>query len=145
MTRDQLEAVVREWQRRLNIPHWRIVINWNEPADPTKDYANIGRDGNSQYEAAELTFAANADTWSVELANEVVVHELMHLITSDLQVAAESAEDAMSTSAYAVFARRLLHEMEGVVDKLALLLVQFAGPFDPAREETPDVQHRTAA
>jgi hypothetical protein len=136
VTREHLEAIVREWQRRLNIPHWRIVINWEKQLDPAETFAEIDREGNSQYEAAELRFASNATTWNVTMANEIVVHELMHMLASDLDVAVASSADAMTGPAYKVFGARVLHELEGLIDKVALLFVQFAGPFDPAREET---------
>jgi hypothetical protein len=135
MTRENIEVIVREWQRRLNIPHWRIVINWDKPLDPAEAWAEIAREGNDQYEAAELRFAENATSWNAQLANEIIVHELMHILVSDLAVASASAADVMTGPAYKVFGARVLHETEGLIDKVALLFVQFAGPFDPAKEE----------
>lgn len=136
LSRESLEAIVREWQRRLNIPHWRIVVNWEKALDPAETWAEIDREGNAQYEAAEMRFASNAHSWNVQLANEVIVHELMHMLVSDLDVAVASAADVMTGPAYKVFGARVLHETEGLIDKIALLFVQFAGPFDPAKEET---------
>jgi hypothetical protein len=136
MTRAHIEAIVREWQRRLNIPHWRIVVNWEKPLEPDDAFAEIDREGNAQYEAAEMRFASNATSWDVTLANEVIVHELMHMLASDLDVAVASAADVMTGPAYKVFGARVLHESEGLIDKVALLFVQFAGPCDPAKEET---------
>jgi hypothetical protein len=145
MTREQLEAIVREWQRRLNIPHWRVVIDWDTELDPEEVYARIAREGDF-YEGAKLAFASNFETWSITTANEIVAHELMHAVMFDLQAAGESAEDVMTASAYKVFSNRYLHELEGVVDRLALMLVKFAGSFDPdpAKEETTYVFNAAA-
>jgi hypothetical protein len=139
LTRENLEAVVREWQRRLNIPHWRVVINWEKHLDPAETFAEIRRDGEAQYEGAELLVASNWATWKLVDANEIIVHELMHMLASDLDVAVASAADVMTGPAYKVFSARTLHESEGLIDKVALLLVKFAGPFDPTKEE-PYVQ-----
>lgn len=144
MTRDQLEAIVREWQRRLNIPHWRVIINWNKIEESDKALARVARDGDG-YEGATLSFAPEWRTWSVQETNEIIAHELTHMLMHDLEMAGVSAEEVLTGTAWRLFNHRFEHELEGVVDKLALLLVQFAGPFDPAREETLDVQHRTAA
>jgi hypothetical protein len=134
MTRERLEQIVREWERRLNITHWRITLEWDKPA-PDGVYAQITR-GGDMYETAGLQFATDFNTWSVKVANEIVAHELLHVVLFDLQAAGDAAEEVLNGEAFKLFDARFMHELEGVVDRLALLLVEFAGPFNPAREGT---------
>ena len=144
MTREHLELIVREWQRRLNIPHWRVTIDWDEPANEN-NYAEITRTG-ALYEGARMRLEPGYETWPLELANELIAHELMHAVMFDLQAAVESAEEVMTGAAFKLFEHRFVHELEGVVDRLALMLVHYAGVVDPtdqtdtnpdpAREET---------
>lgn len=142
--REYVEYVLREWQIRLNLAHWNIKIKWDEliPEDQKAEAEITMAD---DYESATLRLSDTYETWSEHWTNGTIVHELMHVVTRGLQVGFESAEIVMPTSAWKMFQDRMTHEMEGVVDKTALLMVEMAGVVtSPAREETTYVFHAAA-
>jgi hypothetical protein len=120
--RDDIEYILSVWQGRLNLTHWVVKVDWDEPLEDVE--ANIMW---GSYDQATVRFNTAHDKWSRRYTNETVVHELLHLVLRDLQNGVESAEAALSASAYRLFENRFQHELEGVVERLALLLVGLGG------------------
>lgn len=123
LTREDIASLVDVWQERLRLTHWEIRIDWeNEPGED--ELANVNW---SFYDVATLRFAATYPMWSRREANWTVVHELMHIVMRDLQEGVESAERVLPASAYRLFDARFQHELEGVVDRTAALLIELGG------------------
>ena len=120
MTREQIETYFETWLPRLRLTHWDIFINWDEPppegesAITTWAYA---------YDSAMFRFAPSYDTWTERYAEATVVHELLHLVARDLDVAIDACHSQLSGRARALAKARTDHEMEGVVDRVATVLV----------------------
>jgi hypothetical protein len=123
LTRADLEGMVEVWAERLHLEAWDIKIVWNAPLDSENDFAKIERD----YLYAKLHFAGNWSTWERNVANRVVVHELLHLTTRDLDVVMDDLKEPLGTIVHTIVAARYLHEVEGFVDNLATILVELAG------------------
>ena len=133
MTREYLEQIVNVWQKRLNLLQWRITLEWSD--EPLPDaFASVRRVGEYYDEAANLV-SSNHDEWDAQLATEIIVHELMHIMMFDLQAGVLSAGTIMPAAAFKLFSEWHRHELEGVVDRVALMFVQLAGIIEPASEE----------
>jgi hypothetical protein len=130
--RRYIDTLVEDWAVRLNLQHWDIKVMWDEPADQKIDTANIIRD----YDYAKIHLAGNWPTWSKDIAQRTIVHELMHLVTRDLEQVCADMEEVLGRLAWAVFEKRHNHELEAVVDRMATVLVFLGGDEDvPVAEE----------
>jgi hypothetical protein len=123
--RAEMERITRVWQERMRLTYWEITFDWSTPLDPEETLGEIIR--NNPYDDAKIRFAANFAEWDRRFANVVIVHELMHLLTRDLEEAAESAGALLGASAGKLFQARLDYELEGVVDRTAAVLVDVGG------------------
>lgn len=124
-TADDLEHMVAVWQERMHLTHWTIEFDWINPAEE-QNHAEVSR--NNPYDSARLRFNAGYSEWSRFFANHTVVHELMHLVTRDLEEAANALEDHVPAKVHALFDAHVTYELEGVVDRTAQIIVELAGP-----------------
>jgi hypothetical protein len=125
LTRGEIERIVAVWQDRMRLGHWQVDVDWSKPPEIEDTLANCSAHG--PYDFAKIRFSPEYPTWERRFANLVVVHELMHLVTRDLEYAAEAGEQAMPTAARPLFKSRIEHEVEAVVDKAATVLVDLGG------------------
>lgn len=131
MTKAQLERVVRVWQSRLSLESWDLSVAWvkdavtgegcSEDADATTWRANT-------YDRAVVYPSPDKfGSWSDEVTNRIVVHELLHLVTRDLDRAVTAVEGQVHPDVFRMVEKRYDHEIEGVVDRLAYRLVEIGG------------------
>lgn len=125
LTRQDVEHILRVWQRRTQLAHWEIVIDWDRPLDPANDRAMITRD--NPYDYATLQLASDWSGWKRRDANLVVAHELIHCVTRDLEEAGEAVAPMLGEPTKILWEARWTHELEAAVDKVATLLVNAAG------------------
>ena len=116
MTKPQLERILRTWQRRLKLEHWDIKIDWNNPAD---DGAIADNERMNKYDDSIIRLSRTWPSWDSTYAAATIVHELLHCHDRDLQEAMKALDGDKTWSA---------HELEGFVDRLAVILVGLAGP-----------------
>ena len=120
MTKRQVEALVRDWKKRLKLDHWDIKVDWSR--SPREDcYATTTR--RTQYDIAELLFDSEYATWTEDFTAKLVVHELLHIVTRDLDRVIADVEEVMHLETFRLLDKRYEHEIEGVVDRLATILV----------------------
>jgi hypothetical protein len=124
MTRSAVERAVRVWQRRLGLDGWDVEVEWDEPSEDGSD-ASTWR--SASYDRATMKFAEGWPKWSREFTNRVVVHELLHLVSRDLDEVVNDLEGQLHRDAFTLVDRRYLHEIEGLVDRLAYRLVEIGG------------------
>lgn len=74
-----------------------------------------------------MKFDPKWPSWSREFLNRIVVHELLHLLTRDIDEVVGDAEDQVHRDAATLLRRRYDHEIEGFVDGLAYRLVEIGG------------------
>lgn len=112
--------IVRVWQDRLGLERWKIDVKVS--AEPLGGFADV--QASSQYDFATVTFAAGiAD----EVAEQTVVHELLHLLLRDLDAAMEDARSQLHPQASLQVEKRYEFAQEGFVDRLAARIVEFGG------------------
>lgn len=124
LTAAYLRKTVAVWQRRLGLQTWDLVVNLGDPCSQDAD-ASTWR--SNTYERAEMKFDPGWRSWSAVFLNRIVVHELMHLVTRDIDELVKDAEDQMHRDAGSMLRRRYDHEIEGLVDRLAFRLVEIGG------------------
>ena len=121
MTEKQRNDMVRKWKRNLQLDHWLIEIDPDPPENP--DALASVRPAES-YDRATLRFAPEWPEWPPAFAERVIVHELLHIVFRDLVEAEQSIYDSLSHDARVLYSRRLDHEVEGVIDRLAERFVE---------------------
>lgn len=125
MTSDWLEECVARWVPRLGLTHWAIEFDWDRPVPPEENTEAMVERTDS-YDVATMRFSAKYLTWTAAWAEWVVVHELIHLVTRDLEHAAEAAQELLPKKARKLAAAHFHHEVEGVIDRLAAVLLAVA-------------------
>ena len=121
MTKREIERLVSDWQKRLKLEHWSIKVDWSR--SPREDaYATTHR--RIKYDIAEIYFDSEYRTWSKDFAEQLVVHELLHLTTRDLDQVIGDLEDLLRLESFKLVEKRYDHEIEGVVDRFATIVVE---------------------
>ena len=145
MTLSDIAELVEWWQGYLGLTTWdltlELVVN---PGDD--DDALAACLPSVHYEQATLQFAEALLQHPPLKVEYVVVHELIHLVCRDFAAVVQDAEEQLGPVAGPMFHNRTLHEFEGVVDKLATLLVDFCYsdtgcttlPASTESDSTPD-------
>jgi len=124
MTLSDVAELVAGWQEPLGLTTWNLTIELvANPGD--NDDALAACMPSIHYEQATLQFAEALLRHTPRRVEEAVVHELLHLTCRDLASVFEDAEEQLGPVAGPMFHNRTLHELEGIVDKVATLLVDF--------------------
>lgn len=123
MTKVQLERIVRMWVPRLGLERWKIEIKWDEAADPDA-YASITP--SAYYDTATLRFATDFGKWERDMAEQTVVHELLHLTHRDIDEVVNDLDGQLHRDAAILLERRYKQALEQFVDRMAARLVELA-------------------
>jgi hypothetical protein len=123
MTKQKIEATVREWQTRLGLDGWKIAVQYADM--PGEEWAKI--EPFSSYDHASLTVSVGYPNWTPAVANVTIVHELLHLLVRDIDAVVEDARSQLHPQASAQVEKRYEHEVEGFVDRLAARIVEIGG------------------
>lgn len=135
MTRKEVEYVLAVWKERLRLTHWTIKIRWDEEGAPeleTDDEARIKVA--DDYEEAFIRLAPEWSTWTAEELNRILVHELIHTFENDAGVAIEALEGRIPAGLFSLLECWYTHEVEKMVDRLALIIIELAGNVLPQIE-----------
>jgi hypothetical protein len=125
MTKAELERILAVWQERLRLGHWNITIKWDrEVADDNEAEIRV----HDWYEQASISFHKKFTEWDETHANTTVVHELLHCFERDCKSAIEAMGPVASASVYELLWSRYIAGAENWIDRLALILVELAGP-----------------
>lgn len=133
MTRRQLEARIRQWQSRLGLAPWEIVV---EHADePTDAWATTK--SSPQYRRSTLTFDPALREAGAPKADLIIVHELLHVLMRDVDESFEAVAGQLHPQAVDLAAKRYYHAVEGFVDALAGAIIALPAPPPSAQAGTP--------
>lgn len=124
MTEKQVLVALSDWQDWLGLNAWNIELAFNEPADLDNE-AEIEHP--IHYDRATIRLAANWKTWAPLKLHQLLVHELLHLTTRDLEQAYGALKNQVHPDVWSVTESRCTHEIEGVIDRLAVRIVEIAG------------------
>lgn len=123
MTSTDIVGLVRAWAPRLGLSHWEIDVTWDETL--TDDVANVVVE--SSYDGARITLRADlVEHPDAEYVEATVVHELLHVVMRDLDATLPPVLDLLPRGAASLARARYEHESEGIVDRLATVLVRLA-------------------
>lgn len=121
ITEDELRNRFARWVRALRLGHWQFDIRLTEEPQVDTNEAEIVM--SDDYDYGWITFKATWKDWSRKLLDEVIVHELVHAILHDLQVAALEGRDGYNKEAARLFTRRLTHELEKATDAITVTIL----------------------
>lgn len=124
LQKKRVERAIREWQRRLGLAEWDLAINWN---DPCPDDADASTWRSNTYDRAEIKFDPHWRKWSWEFMNRIIVHELLHLVSRDIDRVVASVESQLHPEAWRSLDIRYDHEIEGLIDRLSYRFVEIGG------------------
>ena len=119
MTKARIIRLVNENGRRLRLTGWRIMIELDAELSGDTD-AEVAWDWS--YDNATIRFSEKWRTWDEGYARRVIVHELLHLLTRDLCVCVAEVFTALPEGCHGLARDRWDHELEGVVERVAVLL-----------------------
>lgn len=115
---DDLEAYVLDLQTALNVVNWKVTIA--RDASDVEAWADINP--HEQHATAELRISHDFWRQTPEMQRDVLVHEVLHLVTARLDQTVEALEDAMGKILWAVFDPQYENATERVVDHLAKVI-----------------------
>lgn len=124
MTQRELEAILRLWQGRLGLERWELKVEWDKPA---------GEDFEAQifcsadYDSARIRFEPEWSKWTREHAHKVIVHELLHALHRDIDNVLSGLDGQLHRDAQNVVEWQYRHALEGMIERLALRLVEISG------------------
>ena len=113
----QLTDLIAKWQDRLRLQHWHITVDWDEPAD-VDNGLEIGTPANRH--VAEIRVGCFFDDSVTDAEREnMVCHELVHLLLWRFEDVALRAADELSAQAASMHRKELDAALEWAVDALA--------------------------
>lgn len=119
MSKREIEAAVRAWQRRLGLEGWEITFDWSARQNDADASVWRARD----YDRATLWFSPEFLSWDRRRGEIHVVHELLHLMLRDLELIVELAEAHVHPAALGVLRDAHMHHVEQAIERLAIRLV----------------------
>lgn len=115
---DDLEAYVTEVQAALNVANWKVSVA--RDASDVEAWADINP--HEQNQTAELRISHDFWRQTPEMQREVLIHEVLHLVTARLDQTVEALEEAMGKVLWAVFEPQYENATERTVDHLAKVI-----------------------
>lgn len=122
MTLGQLRTRVAFWQRKLGLQHWTLRVEIVDGFDDSPD-SDARCSAADQYDVANLDFkGAFLDAAEFEEVETTIIHELLHVMMRDFDQAIERVDDQLAKAAADLWHAQVLHEREGVVDRLSKVI-----------------------
>ena len=115
---DALEAYVAELQEALGITVWKITVV--REASDVEAWADINP--HEQAESAELRVSYDFWKQTPEHQREILIHEMLHIVTARLDQTVESIEEAFGKVIWAIYEPLFEDATERVVDHLAKVI-----------------------
>lgn len=120
LTKRQARGRLEFWIRRFGLQTWDFRFVWGVHLD---DEAEAQVHVHDDYADVLLRFAHGWQEWDERKFDCIIVHELLHVVLHDMDVAQRSVYDALSHDAKTMLSRRYRHEEERAVEWLAQRIV----------------------
>ena len=128
MNRKQLKARVDHWRGVLHLDHWDMNIEVVTAFDGSHDGAFARCLNEDDYDDTTLTFL---DDWfryaSAADIDYAIVHEMLHVLMRDFDHAIDSIDRQLAPAVSEIWQEGVRHEREGIVDRLAKVIVALHG------------------
>ena len=118
MTKREVERLLRRLQTLMGLDHWRIDLDWGQEASGG-NYGEVWR--SYQYDDATIYLGESWRERDFEGIRYTLLHELGHILCRDLDRCARDLEKELG-DAFPMYEKRYCHEIEGVVDRYALVI-----------------------
>lgn len=129
----ELAERVEEWGKLLaplGVAHWHIGSVALLEDDGTGWVARAKT--SLQYDRCWFEFKRDfVEAATEDDLDQIILHEWMHVAMRNMDARIEQAEDWMPAATYNLWKDAVTHDMEGVVDRLATVLLQFYTGRDP--------------
>ena len=128
LTKLELERIVRWWIPRLGLAHWSISIEVeDEPFEGESSDSEAASFPNRDYDVARVVFnPREIGKWAPLKAHRVAVHELLHLVTREIEYVLDLLEGQLNRDVDELVTRSHRHAVEGALDRLAYRIVDLA-------------------
>lgn len=121
MTDKQLLKLIEKWQKRLGLERWRINVDFDSPVSDS-DNMQISR--SKTYDDATITLNPEWRTWGSLKIEQLVIHELLHLVHRDIDyVMYELVDGQVSPASYEVIRKAYEFADEKAIDRMAHILI----------------------
>lgn len=124
-----LRKRVQFWQftlHELGLTGWEIDRITLTDAPFGSPDANAAVMPHHTYDRVSFEFNHHVEDFQPSELDRTIVHEWLHVAMRDFDQAVDEAEDSLAPAAAEMWEARVKHEREGVVDRMAWLLVQLA-------------------
>jgi hypothetical protein len=129
LTHEDAAQVLEIWKARLCLDHWQIEFKEGDlPEDETWSehrQAFIWR--SRDYNTATLHLNPNFTEWNRRKLNLNIVHELLHLVTREVEFILDQLETLLHRDVDRVIGDGHRHAVEGAVDFLSYRFVELGG------------------
>ena len=120
MTKREVIKLVEAYQARLMLTHWKVEVEFDVELESKTADAMVVWDWS--YDNAVVQLKEGWRDWSDDEAAKVIAHELLHLVLRDLEVSVADSCDYLPDDEKRHVRDRFQHEIEGVVDRLAVIV-----------------------
>ncbi len=125
MNLPQLKHLLRRRQRQLGLTHWSVEVDLTEELAAGIDACSCP---SANYEFARIGFARDWREWSAQKTDEIVLHELLHLIFHDQQRALHRTTELLGLEARELAQSSYDAAAERAIERLALILARDSKP-----------------
>jgi hypothetical protein len=141
ITEQELEVRIEFWLEELwtlGIGHWRIKdVEIVDEVDGQPD-GKAGVWTSDYYDSCSFQFCRDDLPEGINReVDETIVHELLHVAWRDLAQASKIPSGSMSRDVAWELESRVEHETEGIIERLARLIVEKVVHYDSVQEIAP--------
>ena len=120
-----IDKLIRVWKKRLRMDYFVVVF---EPDEEPEGESNATIFQPTDYQYAYLAMRPGWQTIDPLVMNVRIVHELLHLVFRDMDgVVKNYLSKLLHNDAAMVVTEQYQHHNEGVIERLALILVDGYG------------------
>lgn len=129
----ELAERVEEWGKMLaplGVAHWHI--GGVALLDDMSDGAVARAKTSIQYDRCWFEFKREfVENATEDDLDQIILHEWMHVAMRNMDARLEQVEEWMPAATYGLWKDSMTHDLEGVVDRIATVLLQFYTGRDP--------------
>ncbi len=120
MNERSIRSIVSKWQKILSLDNWQIAVDFE--GECLEANARIWISGD--YDRARITIEPKWREWDPQMANETMVHELLHCTMRDMDFVFDCMLDGqMHRDVLESAIRTYRHAQERLIDNMSQVMV----------------------